>query len=174
MAAVTFDAIAERSGEPSSATTYYFGEKRNLIVAMHGTVLARAQRTTLRYLRAASKSDGHPLAAPPLADAPVLRSLRSLYEMFPEIVRDDELLARHAEFVAWLRSAVSASCRARGAPWSPALVDLTLAVAYGLPIQLLIDADALDPGPVLVMWASLVAAYGSGTSVRSEGRRVSP
>ena len=87
------------------------------------------------------------------------RALRSLYEMFSEIVRDDELLASHAAFVAWLRAAAATSCRAAGVPWSPALVDLTLALTYGLPIQLLVDGDALDPGPVLAMWGSLVAAF---------------
>jgi len=162
LSAVTFDAIARASGEPSSATTYYFGEKRNLIVAMNDTLLARAQRTALRYLRTPYRGDGHPLAALPLVDPGVLRSMRGLYEMFPEIVRDDELLDRHAAFVAWLRAAAGAACRGSDAAWSPALVDLTLAVAYGLPIQLLIDRDALDPAPVLDAWRGLVAAFAAG------------
>ncbi len=170
LTAVTFDAIARQSGEPSSATTYYFGEKRNLIIAMNATLLARAQRTAVRHLRLAMKSDDHPLADLPLADAGVLRSMRGLYEMLPAIVRDDELLARHAQYVAWLRAAVAASCRTRGAPFSPALVDLTLAVAYGLPIQLLIDRDALDPGPVLATWAALVAAFAARTAATRDRR----
>jgi len=38
-----------------------------------------------------------------------------------------------------------------------ALVDLALALTYGLPIQLLLDRRGLDPQPVLAMWRSLVA-----------------
>jgi AcrR family transcriptional regulator len=157
---VTFDAVAAASGEPSSATTYYFGEKRNLIVAMHDVLLFRAQKLALRELRrAGTGAAGHPLAAIPLQAPAAIKAFRTFYELLPAILRDEELQSHQVAFLAWLRSAAATACESRGVPWSAALVDLSLAVAFGLPLQLLIDRGGLAALPVLKMWSSLVTAY---------------
>lgn len=156
---LTFEAVADASGEPRSATTYYFGEKHNLIVAAHDTLLYRAQRRTARRLRAAASAPRSPLAGAPSRIPGCPRAFRTLYELLPAVLRDDHLRRRHEEYLAWLRSALTAAAAERGEPSSPALVDLTLAVTYGLPIQLLQGSRSIAARPVLEMWESLVAGF---------------
>ena len=155
---LTFEAVADASGEPRSATTYYFGDKHGLVIAVHDTLLFRAQRLAALRLRAAAAAEGgDPLAGMPAHAQDGLRTFRTLYELFPAIMNDDALRALQADHLAWLRAAMAAAADACGAAWDRALVDLALALTYGLPIQLLLDRRGLDPQPVLAMWRSLVA-----------------
>jgi len=156
---LTFEAVADASGEPRSATTYYFGEKHNLIVAAHDTLLYRAQQRTARRLRAAQSAPRSPLAGAPSRIPGGPRAFRPLYELLPAVLRDDHLRRRHEEYLAWLRAALTVAAVERGEPSSPALVDLTLAVTYGLPIQLLQGSRSIAARPVLEMWESLVAGF---------------
>ncbi len=158
LAKVTFEAVADASGEPRSATTYYFGEKRNLIVAVHDTLLFRSQRLVAKRLRGtASTSTRHPLLTMPSRVPGGLRTFRTLYELLPAIMRDEALRRRHIEYLAWLRAALLAA--AQGSPSSPALVELALTVTYGLPIQMLIDQHGVNVTSVLEMWAALIAVF---------------
>ncbi len=154
LAKVTFEAVADASGEPRSATTYYYGEKRNLIVAVHDTLLFRSQRLVARRLRAAAGDSTRRLLVTMPGRVPGgLRTFRALFELFPAIVRDEALRSRHVEYLAWLRAALLAVSQSTSA--SPALVDLALTVTYGLPIQLLLDQHGVNAGAVLEVWAAL-------------------
>jgi len=158
LAHLTFEAVADASGEPRSATTYYFGDKRHLLIAVHEALLYRAERLAARRLRRAAgqAAEGRVLARMPRRVPGGLATFRTLYELLPAILRDEELRRDHADHVAWLRAALTTAASAEGHPPAPALVDLAIAFAYGLPMQLLLDRRGLDPAPVFEMWASLV------------------
>jgi len=158
---LTFEAVADASGEPRSATTYYFGEKRSLVAAAHDTLLYRAQQRTARRLRADASAPRSPLAGAPSRIPGGPRAFRTMYELLPAVLVDDDLCRRHVAFLAWLRAELTAAAARRGEPSSPALVDLTLAVTYGLPIQLLQGSRSIAAEPVLEMWESLVAGFGA-------------
>ena len=159
LAGLTFESVAEASGEPRTATTYYFGDKHSLVVAVHDTLLARAQKLAASRLRGdARRGTGHPLVGMPQRVPETLRTYRTLFQMMPAIMRDEELRARHVAYLAWLRDALAIATAACGLWAGPALIDLTLAVSYGMPIQLLLDRRGLDPAPLVAMWASLLGA----------------
>ena len=163
LAAVTFEAVAEASGEPRSATTYYYGEKRNLLLAIHETLVFRARRlATGRMRRAAAGGWQQDPLSQALRRLPSsLPTFRSIYELLPALMRDDDMRAGHARFLTWLRTTMAGSvAEACGRTVDPALLDLTLALSYGLAIQLLLDRRGLDAAPVFDMWDSLLAEAG--------------
>lgn len=167
--ALTAEALARKSGEPSSSVFYYFGDKHGLLTA----VLAAEQYRFVQALtRAARPAVGCSAGATAVAD--VLARLfgrpgwmRAFYDVLPLILRDAELGTLQAEFTAHLRGSIAAYLRRSGV--SPAdasaLAALCLALMHGLAIEWLVDRSGSPVVEVVDMWRVLL----SGMDERRRG-----
>ncbi len=170
--ALTLDSIAERAGEPRSAISYYFGDKRGLIDRLHAAALHESRTLVRRAVRRLPAGAGRVPAVVAIQERMLARltTCRRYYEMLPAVLRDDALRARHASHLRWLRDTTAMSLAGSDDPDRVrrlrGLASLTLAGPSGVAIQRLVAPRDLDPTPVLDAWTRIVLA-----SLRAPGAR---
>lgn len=162
---LTFEAVAKEAGEPRSATTYYFGDKHGLEVAVLEALIYEKCRLDERLLTDAVGAVD-PLSAVfgmfehILADR---RAYRVFYELLPVVLRDEELLSRQVAFDRWLLdglgTVLTGGAPAAVAQRSTALAVVLLAAADGLALQRLLDPRGFDPAPSLEVYRSLLMEW---------------
>jgi AcrR family transcriptional regulator len=164
--ALTMEAVAAAAGEPRSAITYYFGDKRGLVAAVLDCLLADGHRYCERRFAALSSSpDGvhelFTLLGDLIADRP---RYRSFFELLPQILRDPEMHAAQAAYDRWLLGALAegiAAARPDLEPWRDELAILLLASMDGLVLQWMLAPAEFDPAPSLRVLEVLVARLSS-------------
>ncbi len=161
-AALTMEGVAAEAGEPRSAITYYFGDKRGLVLAVHAGLLFQMRRSDERRLERLRA--GVPCAdafAAALAEALDDRpSYRAFFDILPEILRDPELRAQHEQYDLWLLASLAGYLQECGmvgsADRSEPLAVLTLAATDGLAGQRLLEPASFDPRPAVTALYKLV------------------
>lgn len=167
---LTLEAVAKAAGQPRSATTYYFGEKRGLVLVMLETVLHDGCRADARSFAAVAQALDIPGAVFKMLDDILTdsSSSRVFFDLLPVVLRDPELLQRQVAFDVWLRDNLGAvlarAGRAAVAERATALATLLLAALDGLALQALLDPRGFDPGPSLAVFERLVARWSYGGS----------
>jgi AcrR family transcriptional regulator len=150
--ALTFEAIAEESGENRSSIRYHFGSKAGLVQALIDSHTYEA----CQRLIAETESVDIPDQRIRLLVSGIRRmtqdaeSFRSFFELLPHVLRSDALKDRIVNQYAWYRALnfqwlgveqQKASRELRG------LATLMVAVIDGLAIQSLLDSDNPDLEP---------------------------
>ena len=158
--AITAEALAVVSGQPSSSVFYHFGDKRGLIAAVVAQSDYRFGRTLLKAAR--------PLAArsqDPAVVADVMARIfaqpgwmRTFFDVLPVVLRDDELCRQEAAFVDRVCHSMDAFFREGDVPAGEArpLSSLSLALTHGLAIQHLVDRRGTPVEAVIDVWRTLL------------------
>jgi AcrR family transcriptional regulator len=142
---LTFDRVAQVSGESRSSVSYYFGDKRALLNMLLDSVLWDCATAYRNHSRAVGPR------------SPV----RQLIELLPIALRDDDMCRRLSALHGVVRANMvdgmleghvcsEGDCRAAAA--------LTLAAVDGLVFQTLMDPRGYDPRPSLAILESLLVA----------------
>lgn len=148
--ALTLDAVGHASGQPRSSVSYYFGDKRGLVVAVADAAIsdsATAYLKAVRNLRRGGSLDAalHPLLQP--------RSpLRIIFDLLPAARRDDIVKEKLAVHYRWLRASVAREICGHGVAPQPACnawATLAVATIDGLMIQRLVDPASSEPDGAL-------------------------
>ena len=158
--ALTAEALAARSGEPSSSVFYHFGDKRGLVAAV---VAASDYRFGRVLIKAARPFAGRSPAPGVVADV-ALRLfsqpgwMRTFFDVLPVVLRDDELCRQEAAFVERVLQTIASFFRRSGVPADEALPlsRLSLALTHGLAIQHLVDRNATPVADALAIWRALL------------------
>lgn len=158
--AVTAEALARMTGEPSSSVLYYFGDKRGLIAS----VVATSDYTFCQAVARAARPVAPRLPAP-AAVAAVLRRvferpgwMRLLFVVLPVVLRDDELRAREVAFLEQMRAGPTALLRRDGFgdEESSMLSLLSQSLVLGLAIERLVDQRGTPVIAVIETWQALL------------------
>jgi len=161
-AGLTFEAIAAEAHENKASIRYHFGNKAGLIEALADSVVHDDNVALLRRLR-------EPDAAGPDRVAVLLsmhrRSTKSLHgyrrfwDLFPHLMRDEELRPRMAELYRWYRDldewALAPDADAELKRLLDPLCAITVAVCDGLAEQLASDPQ-FDVDAVFGYWEDVV------------------
>lgn len=159
---LTLETVAARAGEPRSAVSYYFGDKRGLVDRLHASI-AYTDRALVR--RAVRRLPGG-VERIPAVIATQERALTRLtpfrrhYEMLPAVLRDEVLRAREACTHRGLRDTVAGCLAGSDEPGRlrclQGLASLTIAAPAGLAIQRLVATEDLDQAAALRVWTRIV------------------
>ena len=158
--AVTAEALARATGEPSSSVLYYFGDKRGLIASV-------VAESDFRFARAVAKAARGvaPQRPAPAAVAGVLQRvfeqpgwMRLFFDVLPVLLRDDALRTREAAFLGQLRLGPTALLRRDGVgeDQSPLLALLSQSLVLGLAIQKLVDPRGVPVAAAIDTWQALL------------------
>jgi AcrR family transcriptional regulator len=160
--ALTLDAIAERAGEPRSAVSYYFGDKRGLIDRLHAATL-HAERALVRRAVKRLPEDAARVPAVIAAQEPMLMrpsTFRRHYELLPAVLRDETLKARQVAQLRWVRTTMATCLAGSSDPAQvsslESLASLAVAAPSGIAIQRLVARDDVAPAPLLELWGRVV------------------
>lgn len=162
---LTFERIAKESGENGALIRYHFGNKAGLIKSLVELVLY-AQATTLMSLLSplqagSARRDAFSKKRREVAEHPT--AFRQLFDLVPNLLRNDELRPKLRELMQWYRSFDAwAICPEEGV--SPDECDLrplsalSVAVVDGLSLQMQADPD-LDASAAFDLWERFVEQY---------------
>jgi AcrR family transcriptional regulator len=158
--ALTAEALAAQSGEPSSSVFYHFGDKRGLIAAV---VAASDYRFGCAMVRAARPFASRGPSPAVVADvtARIFAQpgwMRTFVDVLPVVLRDEALCRQEATFVATVRDTIAAFFREGMVAEQEALplASLSLALTHGLAIQLLVDRRGTPVDAALATWRTLL------------------
>ena len=158
--ALTAEALARKSGEPSSSVFYHFGDKSGLMAAVVTATDYRVQRV---LLKAAGPFLSHPQPPTTVADiqARILAQhgwMRIFVDVLPVLLRDDGLRRDEAVFQDRLRQGVEAFLRDGDVPTAEAraLASLAVALMQGLAIQHLVDPRGTPVQAAVDIWRELL------------------
>lgn len=162
-AGLTYAAIAAESGEYKDSIRYHFGGKAGLIAAV---VDSSAHDASLGiYHEAAIIPQLHDRVAAVIGasrDLPQGDGAWFLWELLPQILRQDELRARIADLYVWYREHYLAVFEASHDPARKALAtsyaSIFLAVIDGLAMQKALDPEGIDLDAVFDLWRQIVSA----------------
>jgi AcrR family transcriptional regulator len=160
--ALTLETVAARAGEPRSAVSYYFGDKRGLVDRLHATVAYRNRalmRGAVRRLPSGVERIPAVIATQERA-LTRLTPFRRHYDMLPVVLRDEALRAREAATHQGLRDALAGCLAGSDEPGRlqclQGLASLSIAAPAGLAIQRLVAADDADPAALHRVWTRIV------------------
>lgn len=162
--ALTADALAKASGEPTSSVFYHFGDKRGLVAA----VVAASEYRFVRALYKASRR--FVLRGPAAGDvADVITRvfaqpgwMRTFFNVLPTVLRDDGLRVQEAGFIEQRRRVLGGFLARGGTPAGEArpVATLTLALTHGLAMQRLVDPRGTPVPAVIETWRALLTHSG--------------
>jgi AcrR family transcriptional regulator len=162
--ALTAEALAKASGEPTSSVFYHFGDKRGLVAAV-------VPASDYRFVRALYKAS-RPFAVrgPAPGDVAAVMAkmfaqagwMRTFFNVLPTVLRDDGLRAQEAGFIEQRRRVLGGFLVRGGTSAGEArpLASLTLALTHGLAMQRLVDRRGTPVPAVIETWRALLAHSG--------------
>ncbi|MBN2203614.1 MAG: TetR/AcrR family transcriptional regulator [Thermoleophilia bacterium] len=160
--ALTLETVAARAGEPRSAVSYYFGDKRGLVHRLHATVDHQNRalmRRAVRRLPVGVKRIPAVIATQERA-LTRLTAFRRHYELLPVVLRDEALRVREASAHRSLRDALAGCLAGSDEPGRlrrlQGLASLSIAAPAGLAIQRLVASEDVDPAAALHLWTRIV------------------
>jgi AcrR family transcriptional regulator len=159
---LTFEAIAAEAHENKASIRYHFGNKAGLIEALADSVVHDDNMALLRALRRPEAAGGD-RAAMLLAmhrhSTKAQVGYRRFWDLFPQLIRDEELRTRMAELYRWYRDldewALAPDADARLKRELDPLCAITVAVCDGLAEQIASDPD-FDVDAVFDYWEGVV------------------
>jgi len=175
--ALTLESVGREAGEPPSAVTYYFGDKRGLIAKLVAARLFEQRKVAVR-LFASPRSDracetGAICAARELLTD--MTSFRTFYDLLPVVLREPLFCEQQADHERWLAGLIAAELAENPEPAIGAhaaeLAALSVAAADGLAMQALADPSGFDPSPSCAMLEHLICRYTPGTKPTGALRR---
>ena len=159
-AGLTFEAIAAEAHENKASIRYHFGSKAGLIEALADSVVHDDNVALLKRLRMPDSTDrvGMMLAMH-RRSTKAQQGYRRFWDLFPHLVRDEELRPRMAELYRWYRDldewALAPDADARLKRELDPLCALTVAVCDGLAEQIASEPD-FDVDAVFDYWEGVV------------------
>jgi AcrR family transcriptional regulator len=160
--ALTLETVAARAGEPRSAVSYYFGDKRGLVDRLHASIAYTDRalvRRAVRHLPGGVERIPAVIATQERA-LTRLTPFRRHYEMLPVVLRDEALRAREASTHRGLRDALAGCLAGSDEPARlrclQGIASLTIAAPAGLAIQRLVATADVVPAAVLRVWTRIV------------------
>jgi len=165
-AGLTFEAIAAEAHENKASIRYHFGNKAGLIEALADSVVHDDNVALLKALRKpdVSAPDTTPdrvatLLAMHRRSTKGQQGYRRFWDLFPQLVRDEELRPRMAELYRWYRDldewAMAPDASAELKRQLDPLCAITVAVCDGLAEQIAADRD-FDVDAVFDYWEGVV------------------
>ena len=161
-AGLTFEAIAAEAGENKASIRYHFGNKAGLIEALADSVVHDDNVALLKALRRPGVAGADRVATllrMHRHSTKAQQGYRRFWDLFPHLVRDEELRPRMAELYRWYRDldewALAPDADARLKRELDALCAITVAVCDGLAEQIAADAE-FDVDAVFDYWEDVV------------------
>jgi AcrR family transcriptional regulator len=157
---LTFEAIAAEAHENKASIRYHFGNKAGLIEALADSVVHDDNVALLKALRRPGSGDrvGMTLAMH-RRSTKGQQGYRRFWDLFPHLIRDEELRPRMAELYRWYRDldewALAPDADARLKRELDPLCAITVAVCDGLAEQIAADPD-FDVDAVFDYWEDVV------------------
>lgn len=175
--ALTAEALARASGQPTSSVFYHFGDKHGLLSEVlaasdyrFATVLGKASRPFV------SRSPDPCVVADVMAKIFAQPGwMRAFFDVLPIVVRDAEMCRQEAAFMATARGNLSVFLRRGGVPAVEAgdLAVVCLAVTHGLGAQRLVDPRGTPVAQVIDTLRMLLARSGEGAPAGLSAGQVS-
>jgi AcrR family transcriptional regulator len=141
LGSLTFERVAQASGQSRTSVTYYFGDKDGLLRALAGSAAWEC----------AKAYEGAFVAAP------LVSRLGLVFELLPTALRDEGVRKRLWSAQEWYRQTVSGDVQRlmdRPDEDSRSMASMSLAAIDGLAIQTLVD-PGFDPRPSLSLLSEL-------------------
>jgi AcrR family transcriptional regulator len=160
-AGLTFDAIAAEAHENRASIRYHFGNKAGLIEALADSVVHDDNVALLKALRKPDAGTDRVamLLAMHRRSTKAQQGYRRFWDLFPHLIRDEELRPRMGELYRWYRDldewALAPDADARLKAELESLAALTVAVCDGLAEQVAFDRD-FDVDAVFDYWEGVV------------------
>ncbi len=161
-AGLTFEAIAAEADENKASIRYHFGNKAGLIEALADSVVHDDNVALLKALRKPDASDRdrvEVLLSMHRRSTKSQQGYRRFWDLFPHLIRDEELRPRMAELYRWYRDldewALAPDADARLKRELDPLCALTVAVCDGLAEQIAADRE-FDVDAVFDYWEGVV------------------
>jgi AcrR family transcriptional regulator len=158
---LTMGSAAGASGQSATNVSYHFGSKAELQAAL--ARLAAYDQWSIWSGWAGQSEDSQGKRMPvALRERDLGRSLghlRAFYNLVPVSMRDDALGEEYGNTFAAVRALISghlAGAAGGDRAYAIHLATLTMAVMYGLALQLLLDRDAGFPATCLSTWAEIL------------------
>jgi AcrR family transcriptional regulator len=158
---LTFEAIAAEAHENRASIRYHFGNKAGLIAALADSVVHDDNITLLRTLRQpeAGADRVEMLLAMHRHSTKAQVGYGRFWDLFPQLIRDDELRTRMAELFRWYRDldewALAPDADARLKRELDPLCAITVAVCDGLAEQVAADPE-FDVDAVFDYWEGVM------------------
>jgi TetR/AcrR family transcriptional repressor of bet genes len=161
---LTFESIAREAGENQALIRYHFGSKAGLIAALVDSVL---YLESVEFIEAVSAAPAGPERIQALLDlhavsAHDLQAYRMFFELIPDILRDEDLLARFRMLFEWYRKldawGLAPSSDPRWAQRLMPLAMLTVAIADGLALQVQADPE-ISTDAAFAVWRIMVGRH---------------
>jgi AcrR family transcriptional regulator len=160
-AGLTFEAIAAEAHENKASIRYHFGNKAGLIAALADSVVHDDNVALLKRLRAPGGSADRVgmMLAMHRRTTKGQQGYRRFWDLFPQLVRDEELRPRMAELYRWYRDldewALAPDADAALKRQLDPLCAITVAVCDGLAEQIAADRE-FDVDAVFDYWEDVV------------------
>ena len=160
-AGLTFEAIAAEAQENKASIRYHFGNKSGLIAALADSVVHDDNVALLKALRRPGGADDRVgmLLTMHRRSTKAQQGYRRFWDLFPQLVRDEELRPRMAELYRWYRDldewALAPDAGAELKRELDPLCAITVAVCDGLAEQIAADRD-FDVDGVFDYWEGVV------------------
>jgi len=160
-AGLTFEAIAAEAHENKASIRYHFGNKAGLIEALADSVVHDDNVELLKRLRAAGGASDRVgmMLAMHRRTTKSQQGYRRFWDLFPQLVRDEELRPRMAELYQWYRDldewALAPDANAELKRQLDPLCAITVAVCDGLAEQIAADRE-FDVDAVFDYWEDVV------------------
>jgi AcrR family transcriptional regulator len=158
---LTLDAVVERSGENRALVRYHFGNKAGLITALVDSVFYQTSLALVGEIGSSSDKTRLHVFIEGLQSTVEKEDLnRLIFELFPYILRDENLRRRAASVYEWYRQLnlewMGLDPTSDGET-SMALGALTVAMVDGLFVQLALRPPGFDLAAVFSTLESLLA-----------------
>jgi AcrR family transcriptional regulator len=161
-AGLTFEAIAAEAHENRASIRYHFGNKAGLIAALADSVVHDDNVALLKALRKPGAGGADHVAmllTMHRRSTKAQQGYRRFWDLFPQLIRDEELRPRMAELYRWYRDldewALAPDADARLKRELDPLAALTVAVCDGLAEQIAADRE-FDVDAVFDYWEGVV------------------
>lgn len=164
-AGLTFQRIAQESGENGALIRYHFGSKAGLVTALVDVVLFAEARHLLAMLSPLPphRERREALFRHQQEVATQLTRFMRFYELAPNMLRDPELRVKLRDFLRWYRTfdgwaLTGEYAGEQGVGDAARLGLLSVAMLDGLALHVQAEPD-LDVGPAFELWRQMVMEY---------------
>jgi AcrR family transcriptional regulator len=169
---LTMGSAAGTSGQSATNVTYHFGSKAELQAALARLAAYNQWSTWSDWADQAEDAHGDDL--PVALEEPRLRRslghMRAFYNLIPVSVRDEAMGEDYGNTFAAIRALLAdhlADAASGDRVCATHLATLTMAVTYGLALQLLLERDGEFPGTSIRTWGEILqAALDGSTALR--------